>query len=389
VSGAEAVVVDARGARRLDGGHPWVYRGDIVRGPDTPGAFPIEDDRGTPLGTGFFSPRSKITLRRISPERVEVDEGFFRERLDRAVEHRARWGLTPDGPTTAYRLLHAEGDGVPGIVVDRYADVMVVQVTNAGAERYAPALTAALLDRFRPRGILARNDTGARRLEGLPRQVDVLAGEVPREVEVRENGSRFVVDLFEGQKTGAYLDQKDSHALVARHARGRMLDLFTYQGWFAVQAAAGADEVTAVDSSEPAVERVRRNAALNGVGNVRTEAADVFAFLDGAEPGYETIVLDPPPFARRKGDVRSALSGYTRLHARCLDLLAPNGLLFTFSCSHHVTPEEFAGSVRRAAGGTGRRVRIAAVIGQPADHPQVPTVPETGYLTGLLLEAMG
>ncbi|MFW5950672.1 MAG: class I SAM-dependent rRNA methyltransferase [Gemmatimonadota bacterium] len=383
-----AVVVTSRGAGRLDRGHPWVYRDDVARAPDEPGAYAIRDEAGRALGSGFYSPASKIALRAFSRDEVRVDAAFFRERFERAAAYRSRWGLTPDGPSNCYRLLHAEGDGVPGLVVDRYADILVVQVSNAGVDRYTDEVATALIAAFQPRGILARNDVRSRRLERLPRGVAVLYGDVPGEVEVRENGSRFVVDLREGQKTGAYLDQKASRALAAAHARGRTLDLFTYQGWFAVQLARAAEHVLAVDSSEPALEQLRRNARLNGIESITTERSDVFDYLDTRAETYHTIVLDPPPFAKRKRDVRGALRGYTRLNAQALRHLEPGGLLFTFSCSHNISPAEFEGAVRRAAAGARRRCRIAGVVDQPPDHPHVLTIPESGYLKGLVVEAL-
>ena len=385
--------VSARGAQRWARGHPWIYRSDVLRFPDAEaGAVRVEGPAGDPLGWALWSPASKIALRWLAA--AEADPAppgaeFWRGRLEAAF--RLRSSLSIDA--TAYRLVHAEADGLPSVVADRYGEVVVLQTLSAGAERYRDAIADALEACLRPRGILARNDPPVRAREGLPRETLTLRGDVPRELEVREGAIRYIADLHGGQKTGAFLDQRVNRAAVGVLARGRALDAFSYQGSFALHlAAGGAREVVAVDSSAPALERARENAALNGFADViRTREENVFDFLRAEwERGarYDTIVLDPPAFAKTRRALPKAVAAYKEINLRSLQLLAPGGFLFSASCSYHLRLPGFLEMIRSACADCGRRVRRHAILVQAPDHPEIPTIPETAYLKGVLLQVL-
>ncbi len=347
----------------------------------------VEDESGRVVGTAFWSPPSTISLRMLSREDVAVDAAFFDARIGAAAAYRE--ALAPDAD--AYRLIHAEGDGLPSLVVDRFGPYLSVQLLSAGLEAYRGEVVDALVRRFRPEGIVARNDVPVRRYEDLPREVEILHGDVPAEVVVREGRVLYETELRTGQKTGAFLDQRENRARAASVARGRALDCFSYHGSFALHLAQGAAEVRAVDSSAPALERARRNAALNGLDQVETIEANVFDFLrqeEAAGSTYDVIVLDPPAFAKSRGAVKAALRGYKEVNLRALRILRPGGHLLTFSCSHHVGDVAFREMLADAAGDAGRPVRWIEARGQAPDHPVVLQIPETAYLKGALLQAL-
>jgi 23S rRNA (cytosine1962-C5)-methyltransferase len=294
------------------------------------------------------------------------------------------------GDATAYRLAHGEGDGLPSLVADRYDRWVVVQLLSAGLEAFREEIVEALLSLTGAEGILARNDASVRAREGLERVVEPLAGEVPREVEIVEHGVRYLAAPHTGQKTGAFLDQRENRVLAASVARGAALDLFSYHGSFALHLAARAERVTAVDSSASALERASENVALNALQNVALVEADVFEFLRArvAESArYDTIVLDPPAFAKNKASIEGAIRGYRDINLHAMRLLETGGLLYTASCSYHVSRTIFLEMLQDAAAAAGRRMIVRAITGQPLDHPEVLTIPETGYLKGALLEA--
>jgi 23S rRNA (cytosine1962-C5)-methyltransferase len=381
-------VVSARGARRWAQGHPWIFRSDIVQPPDThPGAVEVRDNRGQPIGIALWSPASEISLRLLdASSETTIDETWWHRRIAAALARRA----PILGETNAYRLVFGEGDGLPSLVVDRYDRWLVVQLLSAGLEAFREEILDALLALTGVEGILARHDGPVRVREGLERTVEVLRGQVPREIEVAEHGVRYVAVPHTGQKTGAFLDQRENRVLCGSVARGRALDLFSYHGSFALHLARRADEVTAVDSSAQALERASENAALNGLGNVSLVEADVFEFLrDQRDKGsrYETIVLDPPAFAKTKASLEGAVRGYRDLNLHAMRLLEPGGVLYTASCSYHLTKPLFLQMLQDASAEAGRRMILRAITGQPLDHPEVVTVPETGYLKGALLEA--
>jgi 23S rRNA (cytosine1962-C5)-methyltransferase len=385
----EGAVVSPKGARRWAAGHPWIYRSDVVqRPPGKPGAVQVQSHRGQPLGWALWSPKSEIALRYLcAPEAGPPDGGWWRERIASAARRRAGLELR----TNAYRLVHGESDGCPSLICDRYGDFLVVQLLSAGIERFRAEIVTALREELAPAGILARGDVPVRGKEGLPQQVEALYGEVPREVEVREGPVRYIAAPWDGQKTGAFLDQRENRELIGSLARGRALDCFSYHGSFALHLARNAEQVLAVDASAAALARARANAQLNDVRNLETLEADVFEFLRSAETAgvrYDTIVLDPPAFAKSRNAVAGAVGGYREINLRAMRLLAPGGLLFTASCSFHLSREMFFDMLREAAADSGRRLALQAVTGQPRDHPEILTIPESSYLKGALLEAV-
>jgi 23S rRNA (cytosine1962-C5)-methyltransferase len=287
-------------------------------------------------------------------------------------------------------VVHGEGDALPSLVVDRYGHYIVTQLSSAGIEACRADIVAALIELFDPAGILARNDAGSREREGLPRETVLLHGDVPQEIEIDEYGVKYLAAPWTGQKTGAFLDQRENRHLIGQLARGTALDCFSYHGSFALHVARNAERVTALDASAPALERAAENARRNQLSNVDFVVADAFEFLRDRERDgtrYDTIVLDPPAFAKNKPSLPGAIRGYKDVNMRAMRLLRPGGLLFTASCSFHLTRPLFLDMLRAAASDSGRRVILRELTGQPIDHPELLTVPETGYLKGALLEA--
>jgi len=319
-------VVSTRGARRWAGGHPWIFRSDIVAPPATPaGAVRVEDQRGAPLGWALWSPASEISLRLIDPDPdAVISADWWRVRIAAALARRQP--IT--SLATAYRLVHAEADGLPSFVCDRYGRWLVVQLLSAGLEAHRGEIVQALVELVKPEGILARNDPAVRTREGLPRETELLYGEVPESIEVEEQGVRYLAAPWTGQKTGAFLDQRENRHRIGELARGRALDCFSYHGSFALHLARRASHVTALDSSAAALARADENARLNGRDNIRFVEANAFDFLrDSLKAGhrYDTIVLDPPAFAKNRGSLPSALRGYKDVNLQALRLLAPGG----------------------------------------------------------------
>jgi 23S rRNA (cytosine1962-C5)-methyltransferase len=387
----ERAVVSRRGGQRWrQGGHPWIYRSDVVAPPALEaGVVDVVEESGTRVGVALWSGASQIAVRMLGPSSLEVDEAFWHERIGAAVAYR-RW-LGPEA--TAYRLVHGEADGLPSLVVDRYGDHLVVQLLSAGLEKFRPAIVEALVAHCSPAGILARNDVPVRRLERLAEEVEVLHGEVPEELEVREGDVVYLAAPWSGQKTGAFLDQRENRARAGGLGRGRALDCFSYHGSFALHVAGGAERVTAVDSSGDALARARRNAALNGTRGERIEYVEANAFdylraQDDAKERYDTIVLDPPAFAKRRDAVDRALRGYKELNLRALRILSPGGILCTFSCSYHVGAPLFREMLESAAADAGRPVRWLEWRGQALDHPELLQVPESSYLKGAVLQVV-
>jgi 23S rRNA (cytosine1962-C5)-methyltransferase len=383
-----AVLISPRGEDRIRSGHPWVYRSDVA-GTDAPaGAVVRVSGRcGRPLGYALYSDRSEITIRMLTRGADPPDEGLWRTRLEQAI--RFREALAIDA--TAYRLVHGEADRLPSLVVDRYGDYLVLQALSQGMDALVPRITALLIDLVKPAGILARNDPRVRLLEGLEQRVDVLYGDVPAAIDVREGPVAYSVDPFRGQKTGLFLDQRENRVAAARYARGRLLDTFSYNGGFALALAPACDEVTAVDISEDAVARIRLNAARNGLTHVQARAMNVFDELRELErrgERYDTIVLDPPAFAKNKAAVRKALSGYKEINLRALKLLEPGGFLITCSCSYNVSEAAFADVLASAAVDAHAEVTVVEKRMQGRDHPVLLTVPETFYLKCFILRKL-
>jgi 23S rRNA (cytosine1962-C5)-methyltransferase len=317
-----------------------------------------------------------------------IDAAWWTDRIRHAHARRA----TLEPPATAYRVVHAEGDGLPSLVVDRYGEYVVAQLLSAGLETARAEVLAALDTVLAPAGILLRNDASVRRHEGLPLAIEPVRGTVPDPIEVSEGTVRFCAAPHRGQKTGAFLDQREHHALMGRLAHGRALDLFCYHGLFALHMAERADSVMGVDTSAEALAMAAENQRRNGLTNLRWVEANVFDLLrdlDATGERFDTIVLDPPAFAKDRDAVAAALRGYKEINRRALRLLQPGGRLLTASCSYHVGRAAFLAMVADAAADAGRPVVLERVLGQPADHPELVTVPETGYLKGALLRAVG
>jgi 23S rRNA (cytosine1962-C5)-methyltransferase len=375
--------------RRLRGGHPWVFSNEIdsLDGPAEPGgAVAVFTAGGQLLGTAYYNPHSLIAARILSPRQENIDDpGFFTVRLKKALEYRQ--SVCPGLDTL--RLVHGEGDGLPGLVVDRYADVLGVQLLTVGMERRRAAVVQALGDLLAPRAIVGRNDSAARELEGLPRSVELLQGEAPGSVPSSINGLRFAVDVTAGQKTGLFLDQRENCRRLEGLVQGReVLDLFCYAGAWSLHAARyGATSVTGVDVSAAAIAQAGANAGLNGLDErCRFVAADVFDFLR-EERGrrFGTVILDPPAFIKSRRHLEEGKKGYLTVNRRALEMVAPGGFLVTCSCSHHLDRATFLGLIAQAAQQARRSVRLAEMRGQAADHPILPACPETDYLKCAIL----
>ena len=379
------VVVDRRGEARIARGHPWIYRSDVVEdgGAAAGAVVRVATARGRPLGFAFWSARSEIRLRMI--ERGEsLAADWLRQRIDRALE----WRETVAPGAEAYRVVHGEGDGIPSLIVDRYRDHLVVQTLSQGTDSARSEIVDVLVDLLKPKGILERNDPRVRSLEGLERRVSVLHGDVPETVEVNEGDVRFLVDLRKGQKTGLFLDQRENHLVARGYARGRVLDGFTYDGGFALQVAREADQVLAVDLSADALSRVRANAALNDLTNVTSRDANVFDLLrslDDEGERFDTVILDPPAFAKSRKAVDKALGGYKEINLRALKILRPGGCLITCSCSYHVDEDDFEALLAEAAVDARATVSLVEKRRQARDHPILLGVPETHYLKCFVL----
>ncbi len=385
----KAVTVARPGADRIGRGHPWVFASEVAdRGAAGPGeAVVVRDESGRLLGTAHHSSTSQIALRLLSFREEVIDGEFYCGRLTEALEHRQRLVRDSD----AYRLVHSEADRLPALVVDRYADYLVVQSLSQGMERDRDLIVTALVDLLSPRGIVLRNDVPRRDKEGLPRETRVVHGEVPDVVEFRMNGLLLCADLLHGQKTGCFLDQRENYRAAARYAWGRALDCFTSTGGFALHLAPVCESVEAVDTSEKALETARRNARANGIDNIEFRQADVFELLAGYATGgrrFGTIILDPPGFAKSKAAVRAALRAYWDINYRALQLLESGGILVTCSCSHHVHEGLLLRTIAAAAVELGKTLRVLERRVQSADHPILLSVPETLYLKCLILQVV-
>jgi 23S rRNA (cytosine1962-C5)-methyltransferase len=391
-SGEPTVVISRRAVERLDQGHVWIYRSDIAAPAALRGGEVVRlaDERGWFVGKAFYGAQSQIAVRLLTREDEPVDDDFFARRLSQAKALRDATAPDPER-RRASRLVHGEADLIPGLIVDRYADCLSIQTlteaTDARRELFADLLQALL----QPRAIVERNDLRIRAHEGLPQRKGMLRGDPPGPVEFLEGEVRLVADLLEGQKTGAFLDQAENRVEAGRYARGRALDCFTYGGAFALQLARRADTVTAVDISEQAAAQGREAAARNGAGNIEFKVANAFDLLrDESDKGerYDTIVLDPPAFAKSKSSLDAALRGYKEINLRAFHLLSPGGVLVTCSCSFHIDDAQFERTVLAAAGDAKRSVQVIERRGAGRDHPTLLGVPETRYLKCLILRVL-
>jgi 23S rRNA (cytosine1962-C5)-methyltransferase len=370
-------------------GHPWIFSSDVA---DTGSAkagdvVRVIDPGARPVGVAHFSSASQIALRLLSSKFEPVDRAFFLRRLRHALAFRDR---VVTG-SNAYRLVHAEADLLPALIVDRYGDYLVIQTLNQGMDRARPTIIECLCELLQPRAIVERNDAAVRRREDLPLETRVAAGKLDGPIEISMNGLHFMADLIGAQKTGMYLDQRENYVAAAKHAKGRALDCFTSTGGFALHLAKVCESVTAIDSSEPALCSARANAALNAIEPASFEEADVFDYLterDRSRDRFQTVILDPPAFAKSRTTVESALRGYKEINLRALRLLDPGGILVTCSCSFHVSEADLLEAVASAALDAGKTLRVLERRTQSADHPILLTVPETLYLKCLILEVM-
>lgn len=381
------VTVSGRGARRWSAGHPWIYRSDVRSEPASaaPGLVRVRAADGSVLGQALYSPVSEIRLRMLTAGTEPIDATWWCARIREALARRN--GIDD----AAYRIVHAEADGLPSLVIDRYDRWACAQLLSAGLEACRGPVLDGIREALSPEGLLLRHDVPVRRYEELPLEVELAFGDVPREIDLEEGEVHYRVDPWSGQKTGAYLDQRENRILAGASAHGRALDLFCYEGAFALHLARNVEQVVAVDQSEAALARGRANAELNGLDNIEWRESNAFDTLHELEDEgvhFDRIVLDPPAFAKSKASVDRALRGYKEINLRAMRLLEPGGRLFTFSCSYHVGRDRFLTMLADAAADSGRRVALELMLGPARDHPELLTIPETGYLKGALLHCV-
>jgi 23S rRNA (cytosine1962-C5)-methyltransferase len=383
------VTITRRGAERAREGHLWIYRSDVRETAAAEGGsvVRVRDERGRQVGQALYSARSEIALRLLTTRDEVIDREWWRARLRAAAERRG--GLEREAD--AFRLVYSEGDLLPSLIVDRYADVLVVQTLSQGTEALKGLFVELLVEEFAPRSIVERNDVRVRALEGLESKTGVLYGEEPGELEVTQHGVRFRVAPLGGQKTGAFLDQRENHLAARRYARGRALDCFTFNGGFALSIAPACESVLGLDISAEAVAAAGRNAELNGAANVEFGEANVFDALHEMEAEgrrFDTVVLDPPAFAKNRASVAAAARGYKEINLRALKMLSAGGHLVTCTCSYHMTEPLFLEVLAEAARDARRRVQLVERRTQSRDHPVLLGVPETLYLKCVVLRAV-
>jgi len=384
------VTITRRGAERLAGGHLWIYRADVEKAParlETGDVVLLADGRGRFLAKAFWSSRSKIALRVVTRDEEPVDEGFFARRLAAAIGLRER----VFGAERFVRLVHGEADLLPGLVVDRYGDAAVLQTLVPATDRRKHLFADLLSSALGLTSVVERNDVRVRELEGLAQTKGVVRGEAPGPIEYREGDVRMRVDLLAGQKTGAFLDQRENHLRAGEYARGRCLDCFSYAGGFALQLARRAERVTAVEMQPNATALLRENAALSRAENLEVVEANAFDFLrdrSEEEPAYDLVVLDPPAFAKSKDALPAARRGYKEVNLRAMQVLREGGILVTASCSYHLSEAMLEEVVLDAANDAGRRLQLLERRGAGRDHPVLMGVPETRYLKCLFLRVL-
>jgi 23S rRNA (cytosine1962-C5)-methyltransferase len=376
---------------RILHGHDWVFSSEVLKvfgKPADGDVISLKDGKDHLIGSAIYNSKSQIVARRFSRRKQDLDPDFFKRRIAQAAEYRERRKID----NRLCRVVWSESDGLPGVIIDRYGDHFVLQTLTLAMDQRKELIANAIVDLFGNVRIIERNDAPVRKAEGLELQSGVLRGDNATEIKIEIDGVKFGVDLLHGHKTGFYLDQRANYAIVAQHAAGRrILDCFTNQGAFALACArAGAAEVTGVEESAENIAAAQKNATQNELA-ANWIREDVFHFLRAAEKAsaqYDLIILDPPSFTKAKGGVRDALRGYRELHVRAFNLLSKDGLLATFSCSHHVSEEAFGQTIAAALVDARRSARKLRRFEQAADHPVLPTLPETEYFKGLLLEMM-
>jgi 23S rRNA (cytosine1962-C5)-methyltransferase len=379
------ITITRRGAERARGGHLWIYRSDVVETSGTQGGAVarVRDERGRYIGRAFYSDASEISLRLLTQRDEEIDREWWRARLRASFARRA--GVTRGAD--AYRLVYAEGDALPSLIIDRYKDVLVLQTLSQGTDAIKSLLVELLIEELNPRAIIERNDVRVRKLEGLEMRTSVLYGDAPAEMSIMQHGIEFTVAPLGGQKTGAFLDQRENHSAAREYAHGRALDCFTFNGGFALSIAQACESVVGIDVSTEAVAASRRNAELNGATNVEFREANVFDALremQDAGEQFDTIVLDPPAFAKNRASLQAAARGYKEINLRAIKMLASGGVLVTCTCSYHMSESMFLETVAAAASDAHRRLQIIEKRIQARDHPVLATVPETLYLKCLI-----
>jgi len=383
------VKISTRGARRIREGHLWVYRSDVRDAGDTSGGAIVRavDDAGNFVGQAFYSDRSEIALRFLTTHEQAIDREWWRRRLRQCAASRAAISRE----TNAYRLIYSEGDLLPSLIVDVYDNVLVLQTLSQGTEKLKGMLTELLTEEFNPRAVIERNEARVREFEGLELRSGSLYGDAADEVGINQHGVRFVVSPLGGQKTGAFLDQRENYMAARSVAHGRALDCFTFNGGFALHIARSCESVLGIDISGDAIAAAARNAELNEASNIEFRTANVFDALREMESGgerFDTIVLDPPAFAKNRAAVRSAARGYKEINLRALKLLNAGGALISCSCSYHMSEDLFLELIAEAARDARRRVQIIEKRGQSRDHPVLLGVPETHYLKCVVARVM-
>jgi 23S rRNA (cytosine1962-C5)-methyltransferase len=384
----KTATVTKRGADRVRHGHLWIYRSDVVNADADGGSIvTVRDQHGNFIGQALYSDASQIALRFLTQTDTSVDRDWWRQRIREAAIRRQN--IPAD--TNAYRLIYSEGDLLSSLIVDVYDDVLVLQTLSQGTEAVKPLLTEILVEEFAPRAVVERNDVRVRELEGLELLAGTLYGTPPGELEILQHGIRFLVAPLGGQKTGSFLDQRENRVAARAVAHGRALDCFTFNGAFALHLAGVCDSVVGLDISGEAIDTARRNATLNQITNTEFREANVFDSLremESAGERFDTIVLDPPAFAKNRASLNSALRGYKEINLRALKLLNPGGVLVTCTCSYHVSEQLFVDILGEAANDARRRVQIMEKRMQAGDHPVLLGMPETYYLKCLILRVM-
>ncbi len=383
-----SVVISSRGVERLRAGHLWVYRSDVRTAQAEPGAVVrLTDERGRFQGRAFYSDKSQIAIRLLTRADVPVNRAFFAERLRRAARYR---NVVVEN-SEACRLVYSEADLLPSLIVDRYGDYLVLQTLSQATDRLKELFLDILIEQFSPKGVLERNDPRVRLLEGLDQRVGVLHGEVPPEIQVKENGVAFVYDLLKGQKTGSFLDQRENHGAARRYASGDVLDCFSYQGGFALTIADKCARVEGIEMAPAALAAARRNQELNAISNVQFREGNTFDVLkeyDEADRRFQMVILDPPAFAKNRDSLPAAQRGYKEINLRALKLLEPGGFLITCSCSYHISEPLFLQILAEAATDARRSVAVVERRTQAQDHPILLTMPETHYLKCLIIRVL-
>ncbi|HWN09330.1 MAG TPA: class I SAM-dependent rRNA methyltransferase [Pyrinomonadaceae bacterium] len=383
------VTVTKRGADRIRRGHLWIYRSDITKTDDDAGGsvVRVSDTNRNLVGQAFYSDSSQIALRFLTQSDETIDHEWWRKRIRQAAQRRSGINST----TNAYRLVYSEGDLLPSLIIDRYDDVFVLQTLSQGTEVIKPMLVELLVEEFAPRAIIERNDVRVRQHEGLQLTMGTLYGEAPAEFEILQDGVRFLVSPLSGQKTGSFLDQRENHVAARTYAHARALDCFSFAGGFALQLAKVCESVIGLDISAEAVQAAQRNAALNGSENVEFREANVFDTLRDLESSgehFDTIVLDPPAFAKNRASIKAATRGYKEINLRAIKLLNPGGVLITCSCSYHMAEGLFLGLIAEAGNDAHRRLQLVEKRMQARDHPIYLGVPETYYLKCVIVRVL-